>query len=232
MRIYALSPLDSKLQTWSRRLKIPLAYSPNTLNKIIAITDGHPDDTVMLILTHKLDGEKVVGALKTRFTMIGGIKSILKIMPEQFKQIEAILFTLDQNTKDLSELWEEIVDTFKQNSTLLEMLTLDGSNRVRVFKCRVVREFSALVVINGLNYDYTRHTIEDHLIEALKNVDEESVKNALNSSRNDPKAAWRNLTRNEEFYREIFKRLLNMSIGELKRIFPQHILSLQHFMKI
>jgi hypothetical protein len=72
MKLYLLHPLSKtalNISNISRRLKINVVTMESTpLTGIIVLADGTPDDYVISILSHKLDGKHVAGIAKPQET--------------------------------------------------------------------------------------------------------------------------------------------------------------------
>jgi hypothetical protein len=86
MRLYPLHPLSktaANISNISRRLKINVITMESIpITGIIVLADGTPDDYVISILSHKLDGEYVAGIAKPeKNTWIG----VFSILPNIFK---------------------------------------------------------------------------------------------------------------------------------------------------
>jgi len=78
-----------------------------------------------------------------------------------------------------------------------------------------------VISVNGLDVSYTKHTIEDHLIEFSKKLlGEKEVEEKLNKCNNDPKDAWQMLREKHEF---IYNNLINTDEKILRKYFPQHL---------
>jgi hypothetical protein len=82
MRLYPLHPLSktaANISKLSRKLKINVITMESIpITGIIVLADGTPDDYVISILSHKLDGKYVAGIAKPEKTRIG-VFSILPV---------------------------------------------------------------------------------------------------------------------------------------------------------
>ncbi len=76
---------------------------------------------------------------------------------------------MDQEDKDLAEVLGEFEIKLREFRVGVE--EREALNRTTSFACRYgCREFSAFLVVNGLDRDYSKHAIEDRFSEAAGHV--------------------------------------------------------------
>ncbi|MCL7386496.1 MAG: hypothetical protein LZ166_03075 [Thaumarchaeota archaeon] len=220
MRLYPLHPLSktaANISKLSRKLKINVITMESIpITGIIVLADGTPDDYVISILSHKLDGKYVAGIAKPEKTRIG----VFSILPVYIRyHVKKLLIVIDQEDEALNSLFQEIRAKI---SEIARIINAREETRLAIYTCeRQESRIQIIVSINGLDeYDFEKHTIEDHLLKAA----EISLKIKLEGS--DPKKCWKNLR--EEHKYEIFGRLLKESNEHLEQIFPQQIQGLRY----
>jgi len=90
-------------------------------------------------------------------------------------------------------------------------------------------KFQLLIAINGLDREYVKHAIEDHLLKvamSLNLVDDSFLRKA----NYDPKRAWNMLgKKNQE---KVIRHLLTMPMQKLKVTFPQQLSALENLMEV
>lgn len=125
---------------------------------------------------------------------------------------------MDQEDKELAEVLGEFKIKLREFGIGVE--EREALNRAISFACRYgYREFSAFLVVNGLDRGYSKHAIEDHFLEAARHVlGDLRVEEALSTAEGDPKGAWSILKR---FHRKVLEAL-SKSADLARRSFPQH----------
>ena len=223
MKLAVLSPPDwsiyRNLHKWSRRLGIQLATSMQTIDSIIILGNGSPDDITYLILCHKLNGKKVVGITKTKEPRYSSIDVIIELA-ERIK-VKKYLLVIDQENDDVNTIYREIERILRFRCAHFSIN--ERSRRLRTYECtRGHRNFTVIIVVSGLDtLNLTRHTIEDHLLEFSKTIlGENELNNLLKITKGDPKEVWKLIG---DRHHEVFKEFLNTKVEVLKQIFPQHI---------
>lgn len=182
------------------------------VNGLIVIGNGTPDDVVITVLTHLLDGKCNAGLLIPTEKRFSGVKQIAHIM-RTFRG-KPVAFVIDQEDEGLKELYSGLIRKFSEFGIKLE--PGEGKDRWREFFISGTRDSKMVVVVNGLD-GYKVHKIEDHLL-ALHGVDLDRLPT---STRGDPKGVWKHLSSREEDL--LVKVLEKLNKRNMKEYFPQHI---------
>ena len=64
---------------WARSLRLPIKYTSDYIRTIIVLGDGTPDEIVIMILAHFLDGKVDAGIVKPKYLRVGAIRAIKNI---------------------------------------------------------------------------------------------------------------------------------------------------------
>jgi len=219
LRFYFLSPTSATAKNISRLRKssyeirrIMIESIPRkTLDKLIVLCNGTPDDRVLGVLAYHLNGNNIVGITKpieTRLGALGLLASFLNYStPLRFKKF---LFLIDQETDLPDDLFIN-AETIMENSGITFIVD-ESFDRGRSYNCSVTggREFEVVVVVNGLDdIPTTNHCIEDHLAKA-KGL----------RVRGKSKDAWAALSSEEQ--RLVFRNLKG-SVQTVEQLFPQQV---------
>ncbi len=190
MKIRIITPPDwsitRNLTSWAKRLNMPLTMAQSDIDALIIIGDGTPDDVVLLILTHKMDGDHVVGITKPKERLGASSLSSIRQYIERIKNLKNLIFVIDQEKDVLEDIWRQVDEKLKDNGIVFKLFEED--NIMKIFDCSLGSyKFKVLIVINGLDEQYQRHTIEEHLIEYYRKV----LGGNLSSVTNYPKEIWK-----------------------------------------
>lgn len=180
-----------------------------TVDTLVVLCDGTPDDRVIGVLAHHLDGDNLVGVVKPaekHIAVIGQLTTYLgNLLASRFRKI---MFLIDQESCSLEDLYTEA--QVKMANAGVTFSLGEDDNRLRVYDCSVTggRTFQVIIVVNGLDDVSTaNHCIEDHLARAA------NIEITGNS-----KHSWNSLNSNQQ--RQIFRNL-NRELREVERLFPQ-----------
>ena len=219
MKLYTLDSsnrLATNIARISKRIKMNvLTFEPPSLDTLVVIGDGTPDDIVFSIIAFHSEADKIVGIVKPQ-----GIRGfgVIDLIPTYLKgNIHKILVLLDQDDYTLSTFYEKLQKSLQKVVTSeLKIIDEDCEKRVRVYNGKYGgKEFELILVINGLDEILTdQHTIEDHLLKAAEMLSID-VGNFENS-----KKAWQSVTIERQL--KIFKDLKTKG-KRLERIFPQQV---------
>ncbi len=209
--------MEARIRRVLRRLDIgdPLT-DRGRVDGLIVVGDGTPDDVVVTLVAHILDGERCTsGLLVSTRKGVGSVETVIDVV-RTFPN-RPIALVIDQDREDLEELYEKIAGKFREFGVQLEMK--DGGRRWREYVARFHPESNELIiVVNGLG-DYISHKIEDHLL-MLKGLTPERLRSE--GYPEDPKEAWKRFSsQNKDFLVEVLKELREMS--DVERYFPQHV---------
>lgn len=214
MKLYFLDPSSraaihvARLRRSNFNVGRIIAESVESLDALIIMGNGTPDDKILGALSYHLDGGKTVGLVKpgkiTHLSVLDLLKTYLR------PRMRKLMILIDQEDLTLNELFDEALRRMCDigiNASEVEVM-----DRLRVYQCSLVgREFSVIIVVSGLEEISSQtHSIEDHLAKAAE------IQVVENS-----KQSWRSLNRSER--EEVFRRLEEKRIDEIEEIFPQQV---------
>ena len=217
MRLYPLDPtsrLAINISSISRRLgfRVLVSYLPEAdrgLKGLILVTDGTPDDYVVALLSHHLNGEETFAIVKPerpRFDALPFIPNYLS----QLRGLSKIAIFMDQERDELEVIYERMKEIFRgcEESPV--------SDRLCFYKClHGGRKYEVVLIINGLNeVGSGRHTIEDHLLQAASRFLDVDISDVV-----DSKDFW--WKRLRDIHDEVYNRLKIAGREEISKIFPQ-----------
>ncbi len=227
MRLAPLSPTSptaANLERFSRRLGLRDLLVAELRDKVAVLGDGTPDDLVLAVLAHRLDGRDVLGVVKPEYTGPSSVKAVKAIYSvPQFRRVSRFLLTIDQEDLDLPEVRSRVEWELRAVGMATSDQGEEEGGRLLRYSCEFTgAALELIVVISGLDgVPYPKHTVEDHLLMAAERLlGEESVPSGVR----DPKRAWAIL---RERHDEIFARLLGANRDLLRELFPQHIRALE-----
>ena len=179
---------------------------------MIVLGDGTPDDKVLGVIFHHLNGNKIVGIVKPQVTRLGAIDQLKVYLKPN---INRVMILLDQETTQLTNLIPEITSRIRcEGITIDEENQTETSERLKIYRCSFSnRNFELILVINGIDESPTgNHAIEDHLVKVADL--EEECRRTQNS-----KETWSSLTRvqQEGIFRSLQSR--NLVVDN----FPQQV---------
>lgn len=221
MRIYLPNPssrMSIRVRAFSRNFKLKVIVERGVVRKplkLVMLGDGSPDDVMVAIVANHLDGGEVVALVKPKVPREAGIVDALHAWTRA--EVSGILAILDQETTSVDEVMRAFEDRLRVSGVRFERRAKRG--RVATYACSIgPSRFEVILVVNGLEEQYIRHTVEDHFLEAAKRSTlRKVVEEALRRTRRDPKRAWSLLG---EKRGEVFGRLVkDPRLAE--RSFPQ-----------
>ena len=142
-----------------------IASIASTLDTLIVLGDGTPDDKVLGVIFHHLNGNKIVGIVKPQVTRLGAIDQLKVYLKPN---INRVMILLDQETTQLTNLIPEITRRIRcEGITIDEENQTETSERLKIYRCSFSnRNFELILVINGIDESPTgNHAIEDHLVK-------------------------------------------------------------------
>ena len=189
-----------------------IASIASTLDTLIVLGDDTPDDKVLGVIFHHLNGNKIVGIVKPQVTRLGAIDQLKVYLKPN---INRVMILLDQETTQLTNLIPEITSRIRcEGITIDEENQTETSERLKIYRCSFSnRNFELILVINGIDESPTgNHAIEDHLVKVADL--EEECRRTQNS-----KETWSSLTRvqQEGIFRSLQSR--NLVVDN----FPQQV---------
>lgn len=212
---------------WSKRLNIPLA-GLEAIDAVTIIGNGVRDAITYLILCHRLNGRYVVGVTSALRVNLSIETMISIVMGER---VNKFIIALDQEEFELDNLWSLVENKLGEYG--IEWSLVKVGDRFRLYKCvHGVRDFYVIPVINGLSRrSYSKHVIEDHLLEVVKSVRDRDLLNYLSSFIDriaDPKELWNRLVQSySDADQRIYRYMLDMDYRELRHLFLQQTSALE-----
>ena len=215
MRLYFLDPTSraavniTSLRNSGYETRRIIAWEVKGLDSLIVIGNGTPDDKVIGVLSHYLDGNTVTGVVKPKEKM--GLSAIDRLKTYLDSKINKIMVLIDQENRLLREFFDEALERLTQIGIDLTVEE-EEMNRLRVCRCSLAgKRFEVIIVVNGLDDISTeKHTIEDHLI-----------KSAGIEAKGSSKNSWNSLSKNER--EEVFRKLKGKR-GIIEDLFPQQVI--------
>ncbi len=208
--------VEARIRRVLRKLDIgnPLT-DKGRVSGLIVVGDGTPDDVVVTLVAHTLDGEEcTAGLLVSTRKGVGSVETVIdvvRIFPNR-----PIALVIDQDREDLERLYEKIAGKFRKFGVRLEIK--DGEGRRREYAAGFHSNGKLIIVVNGLG-DYVSHKIEDHLL-ILKGLTPKRLRSE--GFPEDPKEAWKKLSsQNKDLLVDVLREL--KEVKDLERYFPQHI---------
>ncbi|WP_449463007.1 hypothetical protein PQ610_01975 [Tardisphaera miroshnichenkoae] len=163
----------------------------------VIVSDGVPDVYVLALIAHKLDGKAMALFAKPQETRLAALKYVPRYL-ELTRQggargLKGIAFVIDQEADSPDSLKMSVEKALREVAVGLEEEE-GGTVPARLWKYRATwgsQAFSFVIAVNGLGERDRSHTIEDHLLSALK----------IEDSYDDPKGKWESLRdrQNEAF---------------------------------
>ena len=203
MRLYPLDPtsrLAINISSISRRLsfRVLISYLPEVdrgLRGLILVTDGTPDDYVVALLSHHLNGEEAFAIVKPKRPRFDALPLIPNYL-SQLRGLSRIAIFMDQERDELEVIYERMKEILRGCEDNLVR------DRLCFYNClRGERKYEVVLIINGLNeVGSGRHTIEDHLLQAASRFLDVDISDVV-----DSKDFWWNRLRN--IHDEVYNRL-------------------------
>ena len=207
--------------TWARLLRIPIRYTPDSVATIIVLGDGTPDEIVIMVLAHRLNGKTNVGVIKPRYLRAEAIRAIKNIAISFRGKISNIILLMDLEDRTQEQILETINKKLAEYGIGHELI--ERRDMWWKYLCEIADvRFTLAIILNGLEREYEKHTIEDHLIELAQHLkicisDIQGLKN--------PKQAWSKIPHKQR--RQILEGLKRLPMEACRRIFRQHIEALE-----
>jgi hypothetical protein len=166
------SRLVSNIRRNSKKLGISvitLVPTTRVLDGIIVIGNGRPEDIIVSIIAHHLDGDSIVGIVKppgrTGLSVIETIPTYLR------ENIDKILVLIDQDDHSLENLFDQCQE--KLNDCGIRINDEQCEDQLKIYECvRGSRAFKMILAINGLDeIPVRKHSIEDHLLKVAMSIE-------------------------------------------------------------
>jgi len=241
MKLRILEPVAEgvakHLATISRKLRLNVLASASLVEPkaLIVIGDGTPGDYCMALVAWACDGEKTAFITKPKET---GIHSVVKHLKEtlldEAPHLQQIIIVIDRDKKSLSDITEEAREALRgYGFEILGQQEL-AEGWLKLFSCRwrPGAEIEIMILVNGLAKDeeYSKDTMDVHILEAAKHVLGERISDLLRRARDEedergrinPKTAWRLLAKDKRLQWEVFSFLKERRGSLLRKLFKQH----------
>jgi hypothetical protein len=215
MKLYFLDPTGRSAINVRRLRKIGYDTSriiaqdvKQSVQTLIVLGNGSPEDKVLGILSFHLNGVNIVGMVKPTQSHLGALDQLKTYVELKF---EKIMFIIDQDDLTLNFLFDEAVKRLQAiGISTRQQETSEELDRVRAYQCSFSNKtFDIVIVASGLEESRTRkHTIEDHLLCAA------GIDNVENS-----KDSWTCL--NSDDQEDVLELFKDRDLVEV--LFPQHI---------
>jgi len=217
MKLYFLNPESraainvTKLKKCGYETRRIIADWVESLAGLVVLANGTPDDQVLGVLCHHLDGDGAVGVVKptekTHLSVLYELKTYLNL------KISKIVFLADQEELSIDDLFARAENVIRETGINFEVR--EELDRARTYQCCLAsKEFGIAVVLSGLSEVCTnKHTIEDHLAKAA------GIEVTGNS-----KDSWNRLS--DEEREDVFRKLKGAG-SQIQQLFPQQVYGLR-----
>jgi hypothetical protein len=192
-----------------------LAQSVPTVDRLVVLGDGSPEDKLVGILSCHLDGSKVVAIVKAPKSNLAALDCVKEYAKR--RKIEKMLFIIDQDNLNLDRLFEIAVIRITKHGIEIQPIEMEnGLDRVKAYRCRCSgKDLVVVIVASGLDaFETTKHEIEDHLLLVA----------GVDSSGNDPKKQWESL--DQDAKDDVIRLLKDKDVCET--FLPQHFCGLSY----
>jgi hypothetical protein len=217
MRVYPLDDelydnIRSKLRKIDKQLPQKVLTEKATsipINSLIVLGNGREDYVVVPLICYHLNGKKTTAIVKPTYTRYGAIPTLKTIV----KNYKTIAFILDQESDDLSTLYDKIKEKLIEIGVQYEIIDKSVRGRLIHYECSLLDHwFKFVVIINGLDDVVSpSHKIEDHLVRLARLTDI--------TVQGDSKDAWNDLSEEERL--EVFRSIYSGG-RVVKEVFKQH----------
>lgn len=212
MKLYFLDPKSktkinvARLRKSGYDIRRIIVESVKSLDALILICNGTPDDKVLGILSYHIDGGKIVGVVKPEKIHLGALDQLKTYLGPK---IQKIMILIDQEDLTLENFFNEALNRMVRIGINVsqEDISEEEIDRLKVCQCLLVQKgFEVIIVVNGLEEVCTdKHSIEDHLTKAAGIEVTENSKQSWNSlSRNERKDIFRGLKGKRKVIEELF----------------------------
>ena len=123
MRLFFLDPTGSPAINVSRLRKSGfnisklVASNASTMDAMIVLGDGTPDDQVIGVIAYHMNGSKIVGVVKPKSTNLGAADQI----KTYFKpKIRKIMFVVDQDDLQIDEILADFTQRINPIKNILQ----------------------------------------------------------------------------------------------------------------
>lgn len=170
MKLYPLEPasrLARNIVSISKKLGFEaISKRYDRLNGLIVISNGTPDDYVTAILSHRLNGKRVVGIVKPVKKRFEAFEILPIYLRYQEVKLGRLVVLIDQEENSLPFIFDKVEKRLEGSGIDVQSPAKEG--RLGVYSCKYgISKFELTVIVNGLDeYPFGRHTIEDHLLKA------------------------------------------------------------------
>jgi hypothetical protein len=214
MRLLFLNPMSRALINVRRLRKYGydtqriVTQNAETLDKLIVLGNSSPEDEIVGIMSHHLNGVRTVGIVKPE---TAGIPALDYIREYAIGNVCKILFIIDQDNNSLDQFFQLVRERIGQTGRVQPIEDYEEDERVKMYTCCMFpRPVDIIVVASGSeDIDTPSHEIEDHLL----------VTAGIVSEVNDSKEYWRSLDESER--EDVIRLLKDRDLFEIS--FRQHV---------
>jgi len=187
---------------------------------LVLFGDGTPENYVVAILAHHLNERKVIGIAKhqerTGLDTLTDVRTYFKAS----KRLETLVLITDRNKETLDAITNSVKARLEKAGLEYE---LSDEGVVKIATLRYdEREADLIVLLNDFRLEGAKaFTIENHLLYiAIEVFGHEYVRELLDETRGDPKAAWRRLGKRKQA--QVFRCMIEKR-EIIEQVFPQHV---------
>lgn len=188
-----------------------IAPNAKTIDKLVLLGNGSPEDEIIGIMGLHLDGDMIVGIVKPEKPDLPALDFVKEYILET--NVIKILFVVDQDDRDLDALFTRATKRLRDSGIRVEPETdYDDIDRARVYRCYVqgTKTRHLIIVVSGdENFATPQHEIEDHLLMIA----------GIERAEKGSKEKWKSLNKADKD--DVFRLLKNKDLFEIA--FPHHV---------
>jgi hypothetical protein len=214
MRLFFLDPTSRasinvrRLRNYGFDTRRIVAQDAGTLDKLIVLGDGSPEDEIMGILSHHHDGERIIGIVKPE---TAGMAALDHLRNYASGNVQKILFITDQDGNGLEQFFQLARERIELTGRVQSIENCNDDDRVRIYHWRFSNKLIDIIVVasGSEDLDTRSHEIEDHLLMIA----------GITSHVQDSKEQWRALDESER--EDVLRLTQNKDLFEIA--FHQHV---------
>lgn len=230
MNLHGETPtLFSKLSSFAGRYRVPLAaLAPSTVDRLIVLGDGTPDDYAVFLISHHLNGSDTSAIIKPEGKTGTSTFELIRVYLSAYRSLKGLLFVLDQEEETPDAISSKLERQVKKSKLAFACRNEPNTEPLRVYDCALgERQLCLILVLNGLpEIPTSKHTVEDHFLKAAAGLKLLSLPENISA----PKSHWRTKV-SSKTKEAVFEKLV-----ESKRLtettFPQQMRGLEHLKAI
>jgi len=195
------------------------------VESLLLVGNGTPDNYVLCILAHHLDGRKIVGFAKHEELRHLAVLNDIRTYVEASEKLVNLLLLVDRESCQLDALTEDILRRLRESGVSYGEVRDEGHIK-EVILLKDEHEVRLVVVISDMGReDIIKHSIEEHLLLVAEDIlGTDYIINMIRRAGGDAKRAWNSLGKEKQH--RVFRYLIAQP-DAAERAFPQHLEALR-----